>query len=145
MSAGLAIKPHEAAQMGETILAENSRLAAENVELKEKMASIQSRIDQMKETYDKIKEFGSLLDDNAPDRIQIFLTDREVVRKLMLRAIQAFGPKNGQHPDTIDKDNEVLRRRARLNFDRIIAGCLEYSLGAAWNVVYPKYVKRIPL
>jgi len=141
----VAIKPHEAAQMGEAILAENSRLAAENVELKEKLATMQSRLDDMKETYDKVKDFASLLDDDAPDMMHIILTDKQVVRKLMLRAIQAFGPKNGQHPDTIDKENEVLRRRARLNFDRIIAGCLDYALGAAWNIVYPKYVKRIPL
>lgn len=142
MSAGTMMKAHEAAQMGETLLAENQRLVQELENANQKMEALQARHDDMAAKYSQLKEFEPLLDD-APTAMQIYLNDREVVRLLMARMLKAFGTKNGRHPDTIDKEDEVTRRRARMNFDRVITACLHYGLGPAWNTVYSKYVKKI--
>ena len=137
------LQPQQAAQMGEAILAENKALSAQVQALTDKLESMQASYEELAGKYKQLKEFEPLLDD-APTAMQIYLSDREVVRLLMARTLKAFGPKTGRHPDTIPKDDEVTRRRARQNFDRVISGCLHYALGPAWNNVYSKYVKRIP-
>lgn len=130
--------------MGKALLAENQRLSDQVESLTESLESMQTRYEEVAGKYSQLKEFEPLLDD-APTAMQIYLSDREVVRMLMARTLKAFGAKTGRHPETIDKDDEVTRRRARQNFDRVISACLHYGLGPAWNIVYSKYVKKIPI
>lgn len=143
MSAGLAIKPHEAAKMGETLLAESNRLAAENAELKEKNAKNEAELAELKEKYEAVKEFTPLLDDNAPTAIQVHLGNGRIVRKLMVAALKMYG-REGQHPDEI-QENETLRRRARMNFQTIVEACVDYGCGDGWNTVRSRYIKSVKI
>lgn len=143
MGIGTTLQPHEAARMGESILAESKRMAAEIETLKEKLESQTQKFDELNEKYKKLREFEPLLEDEATI-LQVFIREPRVLRLLQGRALKAFGA-SGQHPETIDKENDVLRRRARMNYDTIIAGCLDYALGPAWNTVYARYIKPVVL
>lgn len=134
------LNPAEAAKMGETILAERQRLADENEALKEKVAKLEERLGGMVEKYKELKVFEPLLED-APQILQVCIKNAKIVRMLQARALKAYGPKFGAHPDSIDKENVELRRRARMNYDTILEAVLHHGLFNAWNVIYMRYIK----
>lgn len=142
MSVGTALKPQDAARVGEMMLSENKRLTEDNVSLTEKVGKLEARLTEVEGLNKQLKEFEVLLDEE-PRSMAIYLTDKKVMRALMARAIKLYPSKAGANPDNIE--DEKLRRRARLNLVTIVHACLKYGLGPAWNKVNAAYIKPIRL